>query len=232
MLSLVGPGWHLRVDGDDWVRDELFGAIEAGHPVLPVIVGDPDVLAQRLTTLPEAFQRQAVTVSGDFAGFDMHKLEKALRDLGAFGDREAVGQQLFEIVPRTGEHTALAALAGGRSVIVSGASGSGRGALLRRLVSSLQPEAVRSERADGPDAPSSPARRRLVAACGVTSRERHRSTHRVVAAWVDGLSASIHELSADEPRPARPAARRGGDRPWTGPARATSGASCVAAPAR
>ena len=198
MLSLVGPGWHLRVEGDDWVRDELIGAIEAGHPVLPVIVGDPDVLAQRLTTLPEAFQRQAVTVSDDFAGFDMHKIEKALRDLGAFADRESVGQQLFEIVPRTGEQTALTALADGRSVIVSGASGSGRGSLLRRLVGSLQPDTGRSESADGPDAPDAAARRRLVAACGVSSRERHRSTHRVVAVWVDGLCASIHQLSADE----------------------------------
>jgi tetratricopeptide (TPR) repeat protein len=198
MLSLVGPGWHVRVEGDDWVRDELIGAIEAGHPVLPVIVGDPDELAKRLTTLPEAFKRQAVTVSDDFAGFDMHKIEKALRDLGAFADRESVGQQLFEIVPRTGEQTALAALADGRSVIVSGASGSGRGTLLRRLVSSLQPDAARQEGIDGPDGAGDPALRRLVAACGVSSHERHRSTHRVVAVWVDGLCASIHQLPPDE----------------------------------
>lgn len=67
--------------GEDWVRDELLGAIKAGNPVLPVLVGNADELKVRLGELPEAFHQQAVTVSSDLAGFDLHKVEKALRNL-------------------------------------------------------------------------------------------------------------------------------------------------------
>ncbi len=73
-LALVGPGWHVREKGEDWVRDKLLGAIKAGNPVLPVLVGNADELKVRLGDPPVAFQQQAVTVISDPAGFDLHKV--------------------------------------------------------------------------------------------------------------------------------------------------------------
>ncbi len=181
MLALIGQGWHVRADGEDWVKTELLGAIEAGHPVLPVLVGDPDELAGRLTELPAAFQLQAVKVSSDLAGFDLHKIERALRNLGAFGDRAAggLGQQLSDIVPQKGAEI-TDALLDGRSVVVSGASGSGRSAMLRRLIEAA---------IDGGG---------LVATCGVDLGSRTRRTHGVVASWVDDLCTAIQGLPPED----------------------------------
>jgi len=186
MLALVGSGWDVRGEdeGEDWVRSELLGAIKAGVPVLPVLIGDPDVLAQRLTKLPEVFTKQAVKVNEELAGFDLHQIEKGLRDLGAFeGDRrEGFGEQRADLVPAAGVERALQALQNGQSVLVSGASGSGRAALLRRMVEKAQA---------GPG---------LVAAYGINRSARNRRTHRVVASWLDGLCMAIRERPTESER--------------------------------
>jgi len=181
MLALIGPGWQLRDEGEDWVRDELLGAIEAGNPVLPVLAGDPDVLAERLTSLPEAFQLQAVKVRTDLAGFDLHQIERALRALGAFGERRAggLGRELAGIVPDRADEV-VRELLEGRSTVVAGASGSGRSALLRRIVAAAA------------------AHGGLVAACGIDLASRSRRTHGVVAAWVDDLCEAIQGLAPEE----------------------------------
>jgi hypothetical protein len=188
MLALVGPGWKLRDGEEDWVRDELLGAIEANNPVLPVLVGDPDELTKQLETFPEGFGLQAVKVSPELAGFDLHKVEKALRDLGAFEGRgpDESGQHLSEVFPTDGQTIALESLREGRSVFVVGASGSGRSALLRRIARSLETDALTS------------GERGLVAACGIDLGARNRRTHRVVAAWIDDLCRAIQDLPADE----------------------------------
>lgn len=195
MLALIGPGWKLRDGEEDWVRDELLGAIEANHPVLPVLVGDPDELTKKLQTFPGGFGLQAVKVSPELAGFDLHKVEKALRDLGAFESRGQAesGQRLSEIVPTDGQATALEALHAGRSVFVTGASGSGRSALLRRIMSSLKADVLTT------------GEHGLVAGCGIDLGARNRRTHRVVAAWIDDLCQAIQDLPADERAVAGPA---------------------------
>lgn len=182
MLALIGPGWHVRDDGEDWVREELLGAIKAGHPVLPVLVGDADKLKDRLGDLPEAFSRQAVKVSCDLAGFDLHEIEKALRNLGAFGDRRSggLGRELTEILPDRCTEL-IAELLEGRSIVVSGASGSGRAALLQRITNAVKNNAD------------------LVAAHGINLSARSRRTHAVVASWVDDLC----ELLEEQPREVR-----------------------------
>ena len=188
MLALVGPGWKLRDGEEDWVRAELLGAIEANNPVLPVLVGDPDELTKRLATFPGGFGLQAVKVSPELAGFDLHKVEKALRDLGAFESRgpDQSGQQLSEIFPTNGQTKALEALRKGQSVFVAGASGSGRSALLRRIARSVEADALTS------------GEHGLVAACGIDLDGRNRRTHQVVAAWIDDLCSAIQDLPADE----------------------------------
>lgn len=181
MLALIGPGWHVRDEGEDWVRDELLGAIEAGNPVLPVLVGDPDELRTRLGKLPEAFARQAVNVSGDLAGFDLHKIERALRDLGAFGERRSggLGRELSRTLPARSDEM-IEKLLESRSIALAGASGSGRSALLQRI------------------ADAATAQGGLVAACGTDLRSRSRRTHGVVASWVDDLCRGIRELPPEE----------------------------------
>ncbi|MFK8083910.1 MAG: toll/interleukin-1 receptor domain-containing protein [Granulosicoccus sp.] len=184
MLALIGPGWHIRKTGEDWVRDELLGAIEAGNPVLPVLVGDPDKLKSRLADLPEAFQKQAVVVSGDLAGFDLHKVEQALRSLGAFGERLTGGlsRQLSETLPHKCAEL-IQELLGGRSLVLSGPSGSGRSAMLLRISDAV------SRQGD------------LVAASGINLRSRSRRTHSVIASWIDGL-CELLETRAPEQRAA------------------------------
>lgn len=181
MLALIGPGWHVRDEGEDWVRDELLGAIEAGNPVLPVLIGDPEKLKERLGDLPDAFQRQAVSVSFELAGFDLHNVEKALRNLGAFGDRLPGGlsRELSETLPDRCNDL-ITKLLEGRSIVVSGASGSGRGALLGHIARSMTVE------------------RGLVASYGINLGSRNRRTHGVVASWVDGLCQLLLERPPED----------------------------------
>jgi len=181
MLALIGPGWHIRENGQDWVRDELLGAVEAGNPVLPVLVDDPTGANTRLSTLPEAFGRQAVKVSADLAGFDLHEIERALRALGAFGDRPVggLGRELSEILPE-GSDELIERLLEGRSIAVSGASGSGRPAMLRRIAGAA------TRQAD------------LVAAHGLDLRARSRRTHSVLASWIDDLGKAIQGLAHED----------------------------------
>jgi len=181
MLALIGPGWRIRENEEDWVRNELLGAIESGNAVLPVLVGDPDKLKDRLAELPEAFNRQAVKVSSELAGFDLHKVEKALRDLGAFGDRESGGlsRQLTEMLPEQCVEL-IDALLKGRSIVVSGASGSGRSVLLQRIASRVKQQGE------------------LLAASGIDLRARHRRTHNVIAAWIDALCELIETQPAEQ----------------------------------
>ena len=177
-LALIGPGWHIRAEGEDWVRDELLGAIEAGNPVLPVLVGDTDKRKQQLGELPEAFQKQAVNISRDLAGFDLHKIETALRNLGAFGDRRSGGLRigLSDTLPDRCK-VAVDNLLDGKSLLISGASGSGRKALLERIAQTVK---------DGSG---------LVTAHGIDPGARSRRTHSIIASWIDGLC----ELHADRP---------------------------------
>lgn len=180
-LALVGPGWHVRDDGEDWVRDELLGAIKAGNPVLPVLVGEPDELKTRLADLPEAFNQQAVTVSSDLAGFDLHKVESALRNLGAFGERRpgGLGRELTDILPdRCNE--LISELLEGRSIVVSGASGSGRGAILRRFADAVTKQGG------------------LLATSGTDLASRNRRTHCVIASLIDSLCALLKELPPED----------------------------------
>ncbi len=212
MLALVGPGWYVRAEGEgeDWVRAELLGAVRSGIPVLPVLIGDP----KRLTTLPEAFKNQAVTVSEDLAGFDLQEIEKRLRSLGAFEDRgnEGFGEQRSNIVPVVGVERALAALDAGRSVLVTGASGSGRTALLQQIAARQQTHLTPSDAnttvngasvggsaQDGADRKEL-APRSFVATYGIDQSARNRRTHGVVASWIDGLCTAIRGLSTQEER--------------------------------
>ena len=182
MLALIGPGWHVRDDGEDWVRNELLGAIKAGNPVLPVLVGNADKLKDRLGDLPDAFKQQAVKVSGDLVGFDLHKIEKALRNLGAFGGRHSSGlsHELSEVLPERCNEL-VEELLKGRSIVVSGASGSGRTALLKQIAATVNEQGG------------------LVAASGINLSSRHRRTHCVVASWIDDLC----ELLREKPRESR-----------------------------
>ncbi|MFK7891635.1 MAG: TIR domain-containing protein, partial [Granulosicoccus sp.] len=180
MLALIGPGWQIRQEGEDWVRKELLGAIEAGNPVLPVLVGDPDELSKKLGELPEAFALQAIRITDDLAGFDLHEVEKGLRHLGAFGDRRAggIGTELSDVLPdRCAELTDQ--LLEGKSIIVSGASGYGRKALLNRMAEALE------------------KRGGLVGGYGIELDSRSRQTHRVIASWVDALCKQIVELPSE-----------------------------------
>ncbi len=212
MLALVGPGWYVRAEGEgeDWVRAELLGAVRSGIPVLPVLIGDP----KRLTTLPEAFTNQAVTVSEDLAGFDLQEIEKRLRSLGAFEDRgnEGFGKQRSNIVPVVGVERALAALDAGRSVLVTGASGSGRTALLQQIAARQQTHRatgdanatedgtrVGGNAQDGPDRNELDPRS-FVATYGIDQSARNRRTHGVVASWIDGLCTAIRGLSTQDER--------------------------------
>ncbi len=180
-LALVGPGWHVREKGEDWVRDELLGAIKAGNPVLPVLVGNPDELKARLGDLPEAFHQQAVTVSSDLAGFDLHKVEKALRNLGAFGERRpgGLGRELADILPDRCDEL-IKDLFDGQSMVVSGASGSGRGAFLRRVADAVTKQGG------------------LLASSGTDLSSRSRRTHCVIASWVDSLCMLLKELPPED----------------------------------
>ena len=181
MVALIGPGWHIRDSGEDWVRNELLGAIEAGNAVLPVLVGNPDHLKERLGELPEAFNKQAVNVSEELAGFDLHKIQKALRDLGAFGDRFCGGLslELSQAMPELCKKL-ISQLSEGRSFMIAGASGFGRRALLQRMADDVK-------RQGG-----------LVAASGVELSSRSRQTHGVIASWIDGLCELHNEKLADD----------------------------------
>lgn len=180
-LALIGPGWHVRDKGEDWVRDELLGAINAGNPVLPVLIGNPDQLKDRLGDLPEAFNNQAVKVSSDLAGFDLHKIEQALRNLGAFGERlpGGLGREISDILPdRCAE--LISKCLDAKSIVVSGASGYGRRALLGRVASAVKEQGG------------------LVTTSGINLGSRSRRTHAVVAAWIDGLCELLLELPPEE----------------------------------
>ena len=206
MLALVGPGWFVRAEGEgeDWVREELLGAVRSGIPVLPVLIGDP----KRLTTLPEAFTAQALRVSEDLAGFDLQQIERHLRVLGAFEDRrdEGLGEQRSDIVPVVGLERALTALDAGESVLVTGASGSGRTALLQRIAEARANPSLRADgdhqvdhrlaqgRAGGKSVDVDDPTPSFVASYGIDLGARSRRTHGVVAAWIDGLCAAINEL--------------------------------------
>ena len=180
-LALIGPGWHVREKGEDWVRDELLGAIEAGNPVLPVLAGDSDTLAKKLSELPEAFEKQAVKVSDELAGFDLHEIEKALRRLGAFGERKGggLGRELLDTIPDRCVDV-IDAVVEGRSAAFLGASGSGRRALMNRISVAVK------QRGD------------LVSAYGIDPYSRSRRTHSVIASWIDGLCKVIEERPAEE----------------------------------
>lgn len=181
-LALIGPGWHVREKGEDWVRDELLGAIEAGNPVLPVLAGDPETLTKKLSELPKAFEKQAVKVSDELAGFDLHEIEKALRRLGAFGERKCggLGRELLDTIPDKCKGVIDAVVVDGKSAAFLGASGSGRRALMKRISDEVK------QRGD------------LVSTYGIDPYSRSRRTHTVIASWIDGLCKVIEERPAQE----------------------------------
>ena len=180
-LALIGPGWHVREKGEDWVRDELLGAIEAGNPVLPVLAGDQDTLTKKLSELPKAFEKQAVKVSDELAGFDLHKIEQALRRLGAFGERKGggLGRELLDTIPDRCVDV-IDTVAKGKSAAFLGASGSGRRALMKHIAVAVK------QHGD------------LVSTYGIDPYSRSRRTHSVIASWIDGLCKEIEERAAPE----------------------------------
>ncbi len=182
IIALVGPGWHISANQDveDWVRKELKTAVESGKPILAVLVGDSRELRPKLAAMPEAFQRQAVVVGPELAGFDIHNIAKALGHLGAFRTDDAwtLASRRDEMVPKKYMQQAHDALKHGKSLLVIGSSGSGRNALIQRLVDDLAKEG------------------HLVASYGLERAGGQRHTHAVISGWIQSLSNVFQDLNS------------------------------------
>jgi HD superfamily phosphohydrolase YqeK len=182
IIALVGPGWHISTDeqAEDWVRKELATAVQGAKPILPVLVGESEVLRPKLSSMPEAFRRQAVVVGPELAGFDLHKIAKALGHLGAFRNEDAgtLAARRDEMIPKAALEHAEQALADGQSLLVVGSSGSGRNALVQRLVENQ----VQQDN--------------LVATYGVQRGGGPRHTHAVIAGWIKSLGTVFGDLNS------------------------------------
>ena len=181
VIALVGPGWSVSTNPADidWVRAELVTAVERGTPILPVLVGDPDVLRGKLGSLPEAFTRQAIVVPEGIPLSGVLDIVLALRQLGAFDGAEPYGLAAgrAELVSERAHVQCSAALDAGKSIFVEGGGGSGRGALLRRLI---------ADRTTGDT-------KRFVAVCGLDGTDAGRSTHAVMGSWFAALYRAIEQ---------------------------------------
>ena len=177
LLALVGPGWFVSSDKEveDWVRKELLAAVNSGKPVLPVLVGKSEELRPKLAQMPEAFQKQAVVVGPDLAGFDLHEIAQGLSHLGAFqaGEAWSLAARRHHMVPKQKLQEAKQRMAQGDSLFIIGRSGSGRNALIRELVSDLR------ESGD------------TVAYHGLNIATTARHTHAVIAGWINSLASSF-----------------------------------------
>ena len=154
--------------------------MQGAKPILPVLVGESEVLRPKLASMPEAFRRQAVVVGPELAGFDLHKIAKALGQLGAFRSDHAgtLAARRDQMVPKTALAQAEQALADGQSILVVGSSGSGRNALVQRLVDNQ----VQQEN--------------LVATYGLQRGGGPRHTHAVIAGWIKSLGAVFGDLNS------------------------------------
>lgn len=202
VLALVGPGWSVNTDPtkEDWVRAELLDAVDRGTPILPVLVGDPDVLRKRLGDLPAAFSRQAIVVPEDMPLSSVLEIAKRLRQLGAFDDdkgsslaagrsdlysdlalRDCLGA-LDGTTPRkdAAPTAKVPAQPDKRSVFIEGGGGSGRSALLREIIRRRRHHDANFKR--------------FVAVCGIDAHDTTRSTHAVMGAWLTSLARSIEQL--------------------------------------
>jgi TIR domain len=181
VIALVGPGWSVSTNPADvdWVRNELVAAIERGTPILPVLVGDPDVLKAKLGSLPAAFTRQAIVVPEGIPLSSVLDIVQALRQLGAFDGAEPLGLAAgrAELVSELAHAQCTTALTAGRSIFAEGGGGSGRAALLRRLI---------ADRTTG-------EKKRFVAVCGLDGGDAGRSTHAVMGSWFATLCRAIEQ---------------------------------------
>ena len=176
IIALIGPGWHVSSDEtvEDWVRKELETAIRNGKPVLAVLVGDVDTLRPKLSNMPEAFQRQAVAVGPELAGFDVHQIAKAVSQLAEFSsDPWTPADRRDEMVPELAFDHAAQAIDEGKSLFVRGSSGSGRNALVRKLVNKLCND------------------NHLVACHGLVCGGGTRHTHAVISGWICSLAEAF-----------------------------------------
>ena len=182
IIALVGPGWHISSDekAEDWVRQELATAVEGAKPILPVLVGESEALRPKLASMPEAFRRQAVVVGPELAGFDLHKIAKALGQLGAFRSDNActLAARRDQMVPKTALEQAEKAIEDGHSLLVVGSSGSGRNALVQRLVD----DQLKQEN--------------LVATYGLERGGGLRHTHAVISGWIKTLGDVFEDLNS------------------------------------
>ena len=182
IIALIGPGWHVSSDEsvEDWVRKELETAIRNGKPILAVLVGDVDTLRPKLSNMPEAFQRQAVAVGPELAGFDVHQIAKAVSQLAEFSsDLWTPADRRDEMVPELAFDNAVQAIDEGRSLFIRGSSGSGRNALVRKLVNKLRSD------------------NHLVACHGLVRGGGTRHTHAVISGWIYSLAEAFQDPNSD-----------------------------------
>ncbi|EMI17098.1 hypothetical protein RMSM_05972 [Rhodopirellula maiorica SM1] len=182
IIALIGPGWHISSDEKavDWVRQELATAVDGAKPILPVLVGESEVLRPKLACMPEAFRRQAVVVGPELAGFDLHRIAKALGQLGAFRTEHAgtLASCRDQMVPKVALQRAAKEIADGRSLLIVGSSGSGRNALVQRLVDDQLEQG------------------HLVASYGLQHGGGMRHTHAVVSGWIKTLGEVFEDLNS------------------------------------
>lgn len=181
IIALIGPGWQISSDEkDDWVRRELATAVNGAKPILPVLVGKSEELRPKLASMPEAFQRQAVVVGPELAGFDIYRIARVLGQLGAFrtDDASTLASRRDEMVPKSALEEAEQAIAAGRSLLIVGSSGSGRNALVNRLVDDQVKQG------------------NLVATYGLECGVGLRHTHALISGWIKSLSDVFADLNS------------------------------------